>query len=138
MIETIDSGTHTAVVDAVAGAGVLLSAARPFSESDVVVMSGPRSGSLGLPSVPVSLYASGWTAMVVKLYEAGWAFLEDEEGDIQRLATTSSGGVAYALWPAALDLTDMSDEELEPVCAEWQRCVRALLEHAGKDWTLVD
>lgn len=133
MIEKIDTGACVALVDAVAGAGVMV-------RRDVV--------DVRLPGLPVelsdglvgygsgSLVAESWDAMVGRIYADGWEFLDDEDGEMLPLATRPDGDIAYALWPKVVDVKQMSEDQFMSTFAEWERHVHELLKHLGEGWEI--
>lgn len=135
MIETIDTGACTARVDAVAGAGVVVRR----NVEDVSLPGLPvemPDGLIGYGSG--SLVGDSWNAMVRRIYADGWEFLDDEDGGTLPLAYSPKEGTAFALWPKALDVKQMSEDHFMAVFAEWEAHVLELLERFGGRWVLYE
>lgn len=132
MIEKIDTGACTALVDSVAGAGLVV---RLDREHDVHLPGLPTELPGGLVGTGSgSLIDESWSAMHVRLHAAGWVLDDnEEEGGPVRLATSTDGRTAYAL-SLKSDAESTSDEWY----AEWEGYVRTLLERFEGDWVLVE
>ncbi len=131
MIEKIDTGACVALVDAVAGAGVMM-----HLEVDDVRLPGLHTelpgGLIGRSSG--SLAAASRDAMLARLFRDGWEIDEDDDGLLRPVATDPNGNPAFALWPKSLDVKHMSNGQFDQVYAEWENHVRTLLASLGDDW----
>lgn len=133
MIERIDTGAHVALVDAVAGAGVLVA---PNPENDVHLPGSPVELSDGLVGTTSgSLLGESWNDMMRRLAKEGWGYVEDDWDLPVPCGTTAGGKTAYGLvW---LDESEPIDlERLAQETAEWERHVRALLKSTGEEWAM--
>lgn len=133
MVETIDTGAHVALVDAAAGAGVLVA---PNPENDMRLPGLPVELSDGLVGkTSGSLLEGSWNDMLSRLAREGWGYLEDDWDMPMPCANTAGGKTAYGLvWLEESEPFDL--ERLARETAEWEQHVRALLRSTGDEWTM--
>lgn len=112
----IEEGAHTAVVDAVAGAGVLVCPGATSGDR------GRRIAGIG-PHGRTSFDPHEWELreIIGRLDEEGWTF-DDEDYDPFLFARMTTGEIAYALLPLTAE-DPRSDFDHDA----WQEAAKAIL-----------
>ncbi|WGY03667.1 hypothetical protein QI633_07840 [Nocardioides sp. QY071] len=92
----IESGAHVAVLDALRGAGVLVT---PDPSTDITLGGGD------------GLHAADWDSITRRLIADGWTFYADEWDLPVEIGYLPNGSVAHGLYPAHEDNEPISHED---------------------------